>query len=183
MTTTTFIAHSTPTIDSDWLNDLDFLRYDSQDANKFWASPSAAAGAPSFRTITAADITTALTALNVPQIIASGTLALATTEIASAAASSAQTASASGVLTTDTIIATFNADITGVTGYVPSTSGMLTIISYPTTDTVNFKVINMPVFLMVHLKFMRFFIVFSWIGGQFRRTFKAQKISFQIDGK
>jgi hypothetical protein len=29
-----------------------------------------------------------------------------------------------------------------VTGYIPLTAGMLTIVAYPTTDTVNFKVCN-----------------------------------------
>lgn len=76
------------------------------------------------------------------QTIASGALALSTSAIASAACSTAQTATATGTATTDTIIATFNADVTGVTGYIPSTSGMLTIIYYPTANTVNFKVCN-----------------------------------------
>ncbi len=74
--------------------------------------------------------------------IASGAKALATTAIGSAACSAAQTAAATGTLTTDTIEATFNGDPTAVTGYIPLTSGMLTIISYPTADTVNFKVCN-----------------------------------------
>lgn len=74
--------------------------------------------------------------------VASGTKALATTSIASAACSSAQTATATGTLTTDAITVSFNGDPTAVTGYVPLTTGMLTIIPYPTADTVNFKVCN-----------------------------------------
>jgi hypothetical protein len=74
--------------------------------------------------------------------VASGTKALATGAISSATCTAAQTATATGTLTTDTIQATFNADPTAVTGYIPSTSGMLTIIPYPTADTVNFKVCN-----------------------------------------
>ncbi len=74
--------------------------------------------------------------------IASGSKALATSAIGSAACSSAQTDTATGTLTTDTIDATFNGDPTGVTGYVPLTAGMLTIIVYPSADTVNFKVCN-----------------------------------------
>jgi len=77
-----------------------------------------------------------------PAVIASGAKALATSAISSGACSAAQTATATGTLTTDTITVAFNADPTGVTGYVPATSGMLTIIYYPTADTVNFKVCN-----------------------------------------
>jgi hypothetical protein len=76
------------------------------------------------------------------QLIASGALALSTSAIASAACTTAQTATATGTLTTDAIIASFNGDPTAVTGYIPLTSGMLTIIPYPTANTVNFKVCN-----------------------------------------
>jgi hypothetical protein len=74
--------------------------------------------------------------------IASGTKALATTAISSGACSSAQTDTATGTTTSDTIQATFASDPTAVTGYSPGTSGMLTIIPYPTANTVNFKVCN-----------------------------------------
>lgn len=74
--------------------------------------------------------------------IATGTKALATSAISSASCTSAQTATATGTLTTDIVTASFNGDPTAVTGYVPLTSGMLTIIVYPTADTVNFKVCN-----------------------------------------
>jgi hypothetical protein len=36
----------------------------------------------------------------------------------------------------------FNGDPTGVTGYKPTTGGMLTIIAYPSSGNVNFKVCN-----------------------------------------
>ncbi len=49
---------------------------------------------------------------------------------------------ATGTLTTDIVTASFNGDPTGVTGYVPLTAGMLTIIAYPSADAVNFKVCN-----------------------------------------
>lgn len=75
-------------------------------------------------------------------LIASGAKALATSAISSAACSAAQTDTATGAATTDAIIASFNADPTAVTGYVPLTTGMLTIIAYPTSNTVNFKVCN-----------------------------------------
>ena len=74
--------------------------------------------------------------------IASGAKALATGAIASATCTSAQTDTATGTATTDTIEVTFNGDPTAVTGYVPLTTGMLTIIPYPTSNTVNFKVCN-----------------------------------------
>lgn len=78
----------------------------------------------------------------IPRTVASGAKALATGAIASAACTAAQTDTATGTLTTDGIVVSFNADPTAVTGYVPLTSGMLTIIYYPTADTVNFKVCN-----------------------------------------
>lgn len=78
----------------------------------------------------------------VPQVIASGAKALATGAIGSAACTAAQTATATGVLTTDVITASFNGDPTAVTGYVPLTTGMLTIIVYPVADLVSFKVCN-----------------------------------------
>ena len=74
--------------------------------------------------------------------IASGAKALATSAIASAACTTAQTDTATGTATTDAIAASFNADPTAVTGYIPLTAGMLTIIAYPTLNTVNFKVCN-----------------------------------------
>lgn len=76
------------------------------------------------------------------RLVASNTLALATGAIGSAACTSAQTATATGLVTTDVVVASFNGDPTAVTGYVPLTSGMLTIIVYPTADTFNVKVCN-----------------------------------------
>lgn len=97
---------------------------------------SANAGASNY-TLTIPAITSTITTT-----IASGAKALATSAIASAACSSAQTDTATGTLTTDAIQASFSADPTAVTGYIPLTAGMLTIIVYPTADTVNFKVCN-----------------------------------------
>jgi len=79
--------------------------------------------------------------------IASGSLALATSEIASAAcqtvsAGSVNSAAATGVVTTDVISFTPNATIKAVTGYVPATTGGLTITAYPTSGYVNFDVCN-----------------------------------------
>ena len=74
--------------------------------------------------------------------IASGAKALATSAISSAACSSAQTDTATNTATTDVVLASFNGDPTAVTGYIPLTAGMLTIVAYPTANTVNFKVCN-----------------------------------------
>ena len=79
--------------------------------------------------------------------VASGSLALATSEIASAAcqtvsAGSVNSAAATGVVTTDVISFTPNATIKAVTGYVPATTGGLTITAYPTSGYVNFDVCN-----------------------------------------
>lgn len=75
-------------------------------------------------------------------IVAKGTLALATGAISSATCTSAQTLSAPGVLTTDVVLASFNGDPTAITGFVPLTSGMLTLIVYPTANTINVKQCN-----------------------------------------
>lgn len=74
--------------------------------------------------------------------VASGTAALGTSAIASATCATVVTVAASGVATTDNIMADFNADPTGVVGYQASSNGMLTIIKYPTANNVNFKVCN-----------------------------------------
>ena len=74
--------------------------------------------------------------------IASGSTALGTGAIASATCATVVTATATGTATTDAIIPSFNGDPTAVTGYVPATTGMLTIIYYPTANNVNFKVCN-----------------------------------------
>lgn len=82
------------------------------------------------------------TAGGVSTLIAKGTSALGTSAISSAACATAVTTTATGTATTDVILAGFNGDPTGVTGYAASTSGMLTIIAYPSSNNVNFKVCN-----------------------------------------
>lgn len=74
--------------------------------------------------------------------IASGTAALGTGAISSATCATVVTATATNAATTDVLLAGFNGDPTAVTGYIPSTAGMLTIIAYPTANTANFKVCN-----------------------------------------
>lgn len=74
--------------------------------------------------------------------IASGTSALGTGAISSATCATVVTTAGTGIATTDVVTASFNGDPTAVTGYVPLTAGMLTIIAYPTSGNVNFKVCN-----------------------------------------
>jgi hypothetical protein len=74
--------------------------------------------------------------------VAAGTAAMGTGSIASAACATVVTVSATGVLTTDVIQFGLNGDITGVTGYIPSTAGTLYIYAYPTANNVNFKACN-----------------------------------------
>lgn len=81
-------------------------------------------------------------AATLTQTVASGTAGLATTAIASGACAVAVPVAATNVVSTDVVIASFNGDPTSVTGYIPSTAGMLTIIAYPTANLANFKVCN-----------------------------------------
>jgi hypothetical protein len=74
--------------------------------------------------------------------IGSGTKAMATSAIASGACTSAQTLTVTGTATTDVVLVGFNGDPTAVTGFAPSANGMLTVIAYPTADTVNIKECN-----------------------------------------
>jgi len=82
------------------------------------------------------------TCTGITQTIANGTAALGTGAITSGTCATVVTSSATGVATTDNIIADFNADPTATTGYSPTSNGMLTIIKYPTANNVNFKVCN-----------------------------------------
>lgn len=74
--------------------------------------------------------------------VASGTLALATNAISSGTCATPQTATATGTLSTDVILASFNANVTAVTGYTPDTTGALRIDVFPTTNTFNVVVCN-----------------------------------------
>lgn len=76
------------------------------------------------------------------RVIASGTKALATSAINTETCSSAQTDTATGAATSDTMIVTFASDPTGITGYIPLVAGGLTIYPYVTANTANFKICN-----------------------------------------
>lgn len=74
--------------------------------------------------------------------IATGTIALNTTTVNTGTCGTAQTATATGTATTDVVSWSFNADVSAVTGYTAATTGGLSLMVYPTTNTVNVKVCN-----------------------------------------
>ena len=74
--------------------------------------------------------------------VAAGTAALGTASIASGACATTVTVGATGVLTSDVIDFTPNADLVAVTGYSPVTTGGLSIYPFPTAGNVNFRVCN-----------------------------------------
>ena len=74
--------------------------------------------------------------------IASGTATLGTSAIASGGCATVVTVAGTGILVSDSISWNPNASIKAVTGYIPSTSGGLTITPYPTVNNVNFDVCN-----------------------------------------
>ena len=67
---------------------------------------------------------------------------MGTGAITSATCATVVTTTATNTATTDVIWWGFNGDPTAVTGYIPATAGMLTIIAYPSANNVNFKVCN-----------------------------------------
>lgn len=73
-------------------------------------------------------------------LICSGTLTFNPGSTLSGACSSAQTATCTGLATTDNIMLDFNGDPTATTGYVPGAMG--TIVKYPTSNTINAKYCN-----------------------------------------
>jgi len=74
--------------------------------------------------------------------VISGSSALGTSAISSGACATVVTASATGVATTDRVSWSPNGSIKAVTGYVPATTGGLSIAAYPTANAVNFDVCN-----------------------------------------
>jgi len=78
----------------------------------------------------------------VPLTIA-GTSALGTSAIASGACATTVTTTATDTATTDVVNWGFNGDPTSTTGYSPTANGMLTIISWPSANNVNFDVCNL----------------------------------------
>ncbi len=79
---------------------------------------------------------------NVIVNLASGTVSLGTSAITSNSCATVITTAATGVATTDIVDWGFNGDPTAITGYAPSSSGMLSVYAYPSAGNVNFKVCN-----------------------------------------
>ena len=75
------------------------------------------------------------------QTIFSGTQALSTSLIASTACT-LTTVAATGALTSDRLVAQAASDPTGITGYLPSTSGNLEIWTWLTSNQINIKQCN-----------------------------------------
>ena len=69
-------------------------------------------------------------------------IAMPTAQILTAAESTTATGTCTGLTTSDSIICTSSVHITGVTGFVPSASGVLTITTWPTSNTINASYIN-----------------------------------------
>lgn len=74
--------------------------------------------------------------------VCSGTVALGTSAISAGAAATTVTQTCTGLASTDNLDLDFNSSPLGVTGYVPSVNGMLTVVSWPTSNTINISVIN-----------------------------------------
>jgi len=72
-------------------------------------------------------------------ILCSGQITFNPGSITQGTVSSATTATCTGLTTSDNIILDFAADPTGTTGYAPTTNGTVTIVKYPTANTINVK--------------------------------------------
>lgn len=112
------------------------------DASSNPVQPTTCAGSAKVSGISSAGVITCSSDLTVVSTLISGTSALGTSAIGSGSCATVVTTSATGAATTDAIEWSPNADISGVTGYSPSTSGGLIIYDYPTANNVNFKVCN-----------------------------------------
>jgi hypothetical protein len=80
---------------------------------------------------------TSWTTVGTTTTIASGSQALGTTLITSGSKSTILTITAAGVLATDNVMLDFNTDPSGITGYAPSATGMLTIIKWCSAGAIN----------------------------------------------
>lgn len=75
--------------------------------------------------------------------VANGTVRLGTRSIASGKCASTVTTAATGVVTTDVVSWSFNADPNGAHGYGAGTSGALSVWAFPSAGKVNFRVCNL----------------------------------------
>lgn len=77
----------------------------------------------------------------ITRTICAASKALQTSAISSASLAN-DTLTCTGLLTTDVVMCSFNGIVTAVTGYIPSTNGMLSVYVYPTANTINITAIN-----------------------------------------
>lgn len=140
-TTTQWVITSSITA-VDGTQALTYAQFSANPATLAPLNSPAFTGTPTTTSMNGLTFPTASGSAVVTQTIASGTAALGTSLIASGAKASTVTVVATGALTTDTLMADFNADPTAVTGYAPSVTGMLTIIKFVTSGNVNFIVVN-----------------------------------------
>ena len=123
-------------------------------ANQFLTSLSAA-GVLGFNAIVAADVPAALantTSVNgsaipasatISQTVAAGQTPMPTIAVpANSCSTSATTAAATNVLSTDAVEVTYKTDPTGIVCYGGGTSGGITIRPWPTPNNMNFKLCN-----------------------------------------
>ncbi len=108
----------------------------------FATSPTLVTPVLGVATATSINGTTIPSSVTLAQVVAHGATALGTAAIASQACATTVTVAATGVATTDGMIVNPNASIKAVTGYVPLTTGGLSISWYPTANNVNFDVCN-----------------------------------------
>lgn len=69
-------------------------------------------------------------------------IAMPTSAVTSGAKSSSSTGTCTGLTTSDTIVCSSAVELFGITGFVPSTSGILTINPWPTSNTINVEYEN-----------------------------------------
>ena len=103
-----------------------------------WGNTGASGAAPSYNALSSYPL--AALPAGVTTTISSGTATLNTNPISANTCDTPVTVAATGVLTTDNIMADFNGNPTGSLGYQPG--AMLTIVKYPTSGNVNFLVCN-----------------------------------------
>jgi hypothetical protein len=77
-----------------------------------------------------------------PTLIDNGTAALSTTSIAANSCATPAPVPSKNAVTTDLLQWSPSGDWTGITGYVPQSTGMLAVYPYLTNGYVNFKVCN-----------------------------------------
>lgn len=79
-------------------------------------------------------------AASLTQTVCSGTISISGT--INSASNSSFTTACTGLLTTDNISLDFNGSPLAITGFIPSASGMLTVLKWPSPNTINVSAVN-----------------------------------------